>query len=53
LFVYAVGREPSAAERLRLEREVELRRERDAVTLPDLVLTIVRSDAFLLRRVGE
>jgi hypothetical protein len=52
LFVYAVGREAAPADRVRLWVLAEELRERGKVTLPDLVLAIVRMDAFRLRSAG-
>lgn len=52
LFVYAVGRDARPRDRLRLDLAVEDLLRRDKVTLRDLVLAVVRDDAFQ-RRVVE
>ncbi|HZT55469.1 MAG TPA: DUF1592 domain-containing protein [Burkholderiaceae bacterium] len=49
LFVFAVGRDLSAVDRLRLDLAVNALRARGAVTIADLVVAVVESDAFLLR----
>lgn len=53
LFVYAVGREAVAADRVRLWAEAEALRQRPQVTLRELIHVIVRLDAFRLRTVGR
>jgi hypothetical protein len=49
LFVYAVGREAELPDRIRLWVLAEELRERERVTLSDLLLPVVRMDAFRLR----
>lgn len=51
LFVYGVGRELAAIDRLRLDLAVQQLLAQGKVTVVDLVLLVVASDAFSLREV--
>lgn len=53
LFVYAVGRDSTPADKLRLDHGVARLLAGPRVTLPDLVLLVVRDDAFLRRTAGD
>jgi hypothetical protein len=52
LFVYGVGRDASALDRLRLDLVADELSCRGEVTIADLVMAVVQSDAFRQRRVG-
>ncbi|MCR9244842.1 MAG: DUF1592 domain-containing protein [bacterium] len=51
LFVYGIGRDPRPVDRLTLDHAVDQLLLRERVTLADLVLAIITSDAFRLREV--
>ncbi|MBP8299596.1 MAG: DUF1585 domain-containing protein, partial [Planctomycetes bacterium] len=53
LFVYALGRDPRPVDRLKLDFAVNELIARGKVTIVDLVLTIVHSEAFRLRSVEQ
>ena len=53
LFVYGIGREPRPVDLLKLDYEVGRLLEGGKVTLTDLILKIVDSDAFRLRAVEK
>jgi hypothetical protein len=53
LFVYALGRDPRPVDRLKLDYAVNALIARGKVTIADLVVTIVQSEAFLLRSVEQ
>lgn len=53
LFVYALGRDPRPVDRLKLDFAVNQLIARGKVTIVDLVLTIVHSEAFRLRSVEQ
>lgn len=53
LFVYALGRDPRPVDRLKLDFAVNELLARGPVTIQDLVLAIVQSEAFTLRTVEK
>jgi len=53
LFIYALGRDPRPVDRLKLDFAVNQLLARGKVTVADLVLMIVRSEAFWLRTVAR